>query len=232
MLDRQLLEAAVRRDDPVAVRDLLKDATESDRAACAKALKGFLTGPKRHAPDPVMLAPQQFIDFLRSGYQQPPAAVRRQEEQQEELNRDYNAWRELASTSAFRLAALGLAGGVAIAARVGSDFDSWKITQADVEQIAVVLADRRPDWLADYVDRNLTNHFGVPAWPLARALVRLGAIPRPDVPDYATLMPDSLRWTAHDGNGQDRRTPAQALLADPGLLEDEVWRLFTVPEAG
>jgi hypothetical protein len=232
MLDPQLVEAAVRRDDSVAVRDLLKDATESERAACAKALKVFLTGPKWHAPDVVMLAPQQFMDFLRSGYQEMPEALRRQEDQQEELNRDYDSWRVLASKPAFRLVALGLAGGVTIAAKVGSDFDTWKITQAEVEQIAVVLADRRPGWLAEYVDRNLTNHFGVPAWQLARALVRLGAIARPDVPEYATLMPTHVREDAQDQDGKDWQTPAQALLADPGLLKDEFWRLFTVPEVG
>ena len=95
----------------------------------------------------------------------------------------------------------------------------------------MVLADRSPDWLADFIDRHLKHQFGIAAWPLARALVRLGAIPRPDVPEYATLMPNGVTWHAHEGNAQVQ-TPLQALRADAGLLEDEIWRLFTVPEAG
>jgi hypothetical protein len=234
MLDPQLVEAAMRRDDPVAVRDLLKNATEPERAACARALKGFLTGPERHMPEPVMLAPQQFMDFLHSGFQQMPEALRRQQEQQKQLNRDYDQWREISNGFAFQLAAIGLAGGVAAAARLASDF-SRDATPAQVEQVAVVLADRRPDWLADFMGRHLKLHgeyaFGIPAWPLARALVRLGAIPRPSGPEYATLMPNGARWQLRDGNDGDWPTPVQALLADPALLEDEFWRLFTVPDA-
>jgi len=137
------------------------------------------------------------------------------------------------SREQFRLPAsrARLAGGVAIAAKLASDFGSWRTTAAEVEQVAVVLADRSPDWLADFIDRHLKHQFGIAAWPLARALVRLGAIPRPDVPEYATLMPNGVTWHAHEGNAQVQ-TPLQALLADAGLLEDEIWRLFAVPEAG
>jgi hypothetical protein len=245
MLDPQVLEAAMRRDDPVAVRDLLKDASESERVACAKALKAFLTGPAWQQPDLVMLMPQEFIDFHDSGYQDKPAAIRRQEEQQEERNRDYNAWREMARGFAFQLAALGLAGGVAAAAKLASEFGNWETTPAEVSQVAVVLADRRPPWLADFMDRHLKLHgefqFGIAAWPLARALVRLGAIPRPSRPEYTTLMPGGTRWQAqtgdkanwpvHQRSSQNWPPPAEALLADSGLLEDEFWRLFTVPDA-
>jgi Family of unknown function (DUF6493) len=232
VLDPQLLEAAVRRGDSAAVRDLLKDATESDRAACAKALKGFLTGPKWHAPDIVMLAPQQFMQFARSSYQDTPVALRLQEERAER-NADYVKWLKVKSTTAFSLAALGLAGGVAAATRVAADLGPGQYpTPADVEQIATVLADRQPDWLAEFVDRQLQDQFGVLAWPLARALVRRGVIGRPSLPEYTTQMPGSAPWMAYTGRGHGRATPAQALLADPGLLEDEFWRLFTVPDAG
>jgi hypothetical protein len=232
MLDPQLLEAAMRRDDAAAVRDLLENATESERAACAKALKAFLTGPQRREPDLVMLAPNQFMNFVRSGFQQLPEALRRQEEQEEELNRDYNAWRKVADGFAFQLAALGLARGVAAAARAAPAFRGWEDSPEQVRQIALVLADRHPDWLTEFVSRSLTDPFGIPAWPLARALVRLGAIPRPSVPEYTTLMPDGVCRQVHDGNDGPWPTPAQALLADPGLLADEFWRLFTVPDAG
>lgn len=67
---------------------------------------------------------------------------------------------------------------------------------------------------------------GIPAWPVARRLVRLGVIPRPTVAAYTTLMPWALTRL-----GGISRTLADELLADPGLLDDEVWRLFTVPDA-
>jgi hypothetical protein len=65
-------------------------------------------------------------------------------------------------------------------------------------------------------------------------LVRLGAIPRPAIAEYTTLMPSGLAATdpCYTGYRESSRGPADLLLADPGLLEDELWRLFTVPDAG
>jgi len=243
------LEAAARRGDAPAVRELLRDATEAERAACARALKHFLKGPRWSMPEPVMLGPQQFIRFAASGFQDPPAALREQERRSRERNAAYDAWREIANGLAFQLAAFGLAGGVAVASRLAQDFPlrywgdgserSPHPPGHDIELVAHVLADRRPAWLADFMDRHLRLRgevpLGIDAWPLARMLVRLGAIPRPDVAQYATLMPRSIRWTEPD-YGIWRQHSAQelveAILGDPGLLEDEVWRLFTVPDAG
>ncbi len=233
------LEAAMRRNDVQLVRDLLRGATEADRAACAKALRSFLTGPKFHLPEPAMLSPQQFMDFLGSGYQRKPAAIEDQERAQAELNRDHEAWREVASGLAFKAAAFGLVGGVAAATRLARDFyDTGHDYDSDEDAagtVAAILADRRPAWLTDFVDRHLRQWqwpLGVAAWPLARALVRLGVIPRPDVPEYTTLMPGSACRRKRGANGQrTSQSPAEALLADPGLLDDEVWRLFTVPDA-
>jgi hypothetical protein len=234
-LDPAQLEAAIRRDDAEAVRELLSTATEAQRAAGAKALKPFLTGPTWREPDLVMLAPQQFAAFLQSGFQDPPEAIRRQEQQQEELNRDYDAWREIASGLAFQLAALGLAGGRAAAERVARDFPPfWHQPDTYIDLVAGVLADRSPAWLADFVDGQLRSPWGgIPAWPVARILVRLGAIQPPDLPEYVTLMPGGARRLIAGPDGKAvQQSPAEALLSDPGLLEDEVWRLFTVPDAG
>ncbi len=103
--------------------------------------------------------------------------------------------------------------------------------------MAGVLNNRRPGWLADFVNGNLTAEYftGVGPWPLARKLVRLGAIQRPDVAQYTTLMPRAM-WRTEPLPGPEDRwqqvtTPAQALLDDPGLLAEEIWRLFTVPDA-
>ncbi len=116
------VEAAVRRGDAPAVRELLRGATEPERASCAKALKHFLKGPQWQMAAPVMLAPGQFMRFLGSGFQDLPAAVAEQQRQQDELNVGYDAWREIANGLAFQLAAFGLAGGVAAAAALAQDF--------------------------------------------------------------------------------------------------------------
>lgn len=232
-LDPRLLEAAIRGNDAVPVRDVLKDATEADRASCSKALKALLKGPKRPDEFPIlMMRPPQVAEMARGGTPpQPPEEFRRAHA---ERHREYDQWREIARGFAFKLAALGLAGGVAIAAKLAWEF-GWDTTPAELGLVAQVLADRRPDWLVDLMDRHLKLYgqyaFGIAAWPLARWLVRLGSIPRPEIPEYATLMPDGALF-GHDGNGKIQLTPAQALLDDPGLLEDEVWRLFTVPDAG
>ena len=244
-LDPAELESAVRRGDAPAVRELLRHAPEAERTACAKALRSFLQGPEFFMAAPVMLGPDQFMQFLRSGWQDKPDGIIEQEREQEERNRGYNAWRAIADGLAFQLAAFGLAGGVAAAARLAQEFPLryWGTGAArsidspahDTELVAQVLADRRPAWLADFMDRHLRQSpGGIDAWPLARMLVRLGAIQRPAIAEYTTLMPSGLRREDPDYTGYRESSPGPAdlLLADPGLLEDEVWRLFTVPEAG
>ena len=244
-LDPAELEAAVRRSDAPAVREQLRDASEAERAACAKALRSFLQGPEFFMPAPVMLGPDQFMQFMRSGWQDKPDGIIEQEREQEERNRDYNAWRAISDRLAFQLAAFGLVGGVAAAARLAQDFPlrHWGPGLArspdspakDIELVAQVLADRRPAWLADFTDRHLRQFpAGIEAWPLARKLVRLGVIPPPAIEEYTTLMPSGLRSAdpGYTGCRESSIGLADLLLADPGLLEDEVWRLFTVPEAG
>jgi hypothetical protein len=84
------------------------------------------------------------------------------------------------------------------------------------------------------------------AWPLARTLVRIGAMDHPGNPDYAVAMVRGLaqspplsgpmptrggeRMPEPTGTGGDLL--ARAIRADPGLLEHEIWRLFTDPGVG
>ncbi len=110
-LDPAELEAAVRRGDTAAVRQLLRGASEAERAACAKALRSFLQGPEFYLADPVMLGMDQFMAFMQSGFSDKPDGIIEQEREEEERNRGYNAWREIANGLAFQLAAFGLAGG-------------------------------------------------------------------------------------------------------------------------
>jgi Family of unknown function (DUF6493) len=135
--------------------------------------------------------------------------------------------REVPQAVAYIAAAVGVAGG-AVAAfhalHVEHHFD-WGMNQprdSAYEAIAGVLADRKPQWLAAFVRECLRPRpeggFG---WTLVRRLVRLGVIDRPGDWTYTASMVASARSGS-----------ALALMhADPGLLEDEVWRLFTEPAA-
>jgi hypothetical protein len=233
-IDPALLSDAIKRNDAARVRALLRHATEADRRACAKALRPLLQGSELAMPEPVMVASMQdalsFVLTRMTGHGHEQA-----EPSAEERERD--KWNRIRAGAAFLAAALGLAEGAAAALRAADDYPAYLNRQSaeDLDAIAGVLADRHPEWLADFVNRRLSAEFelGLRAWPLARRLVRLGVIDRPDVPDYATKFPLAIgegRWAGEAG-WQWRVTPYDGLRADPGLLEDEVWRLFTVPDA-
>jgi len=250
-LDVARLDAAIRRNDAAGVREALRDAAEPERMACARTLRQLLRGPGWPDPRPVVvMRPEALMAMIGSGELAQPSAERQLElaerrrrmserrRRMSERQRQYEEWRAVARGLAFQLAVFGLAGSVAAAARAARDISGARDgTDAGIGLVAAVLADRAPGWLADFMDRHLRlwgkYPLGVPAWPLARELVRLGAIARPGVPEYTTLMPSiALRCPRNpDGTRGPAPTPAQALLADPGLLEDEVWRLFTVPDA-
>jgi hypothetical protein len=248
-IDPELVREAVARKDAPGVRELLREATESDRKACAKALRPLLRD------DPALLErlfsvasmepltpenrPDDMPEFMSALFTKMPGAFLVRDHWDSPEGREHTKIMELRHSAAFLALALGLAGGVAEAARLAGDYDEFPGPAGpDLDAVAGVLADRRPPWLADFIDRHLEQQdrfygYGMPAWPLARRLVRLGAIARPAHPAYTTLMPRALHRSTDIG-GHRRRlvaTPAQELLADPGLLDDEVWRLFTVPDA-
>jgi hypothetical protein len=191
-LDPELIRRAIERDDAVGVRDLLRQATEAERRACARALDPLLAGPADGAPCP-------------------------------------EVWLQLARRLAFQAAAFGLAPG-AIPAGRHAYLLSRILSAAELEILARVLDDRRPPWLASFVDRRLAaRNAGPDAWVIARRLVALGAIERPAIPEYTTRMLVALRRFALNGPTMTHVDPLRELLADPGLLEDEFWRLFTTP---
>jgi hypothetical protein len=239
-LDAAQLEQAIRDDDPPRVRELLAGATEGERAACAKALRTLLKGPGYPDFDVIMMeSPYQVMDLIR-GRVNPPEPRPEQREQQ----RRYEEWSELASGLGFQFALLGLAGGVRAAEEVAAELGPsrrdrpWEgYTDSEVGLFAAVLADRRPAWLADFVDRRLRagSQFlsGLDGWLLARHLIRLGVLSRPEVPEYTLLMPSGISRTQLPGLAPGQEPPiSQVLLAEPDLLADEIWRLFTVPDAG
>jgi hypothetical protein len=242
---------AVARKDAPGVRDLLREASEADRKVCAKALRPLLRD------DPALLerlfsvasmeplTPENRPPDMPEFMLRLPGAFLIHDHRDTPEGREHAENMALRHSAAFLVLALGLAGGVAEAARLAWEYDSLR-EPADLEldAIAGVLADRRPPWLVDFVARHLEQQarfrgLGIPAWRLARRLVRLGVIDRPAVAAYTTLMPWGLhRVNELSGPGAGGQgawglaaTPAEELLADPGLLDDEVWRLFTVPDA-
>jgi Family of unknown function (DUF6493) len=242
-IDPGLIRGAVARKDAPGVRDLLRDATEADRRACAKALRPLLRD------DPALLErlfsvasmepltpenrPADMPDFMANLFAQMPGAFLIKDHRDSPEGREHAEIMGLRGSVAFLVAALGLVGGVAEAVRLAWEHPSYheRFAEAELDAVAGVLADRRPPWLADFVDRHLGQQerfpgMGMPAWPVARRLVRLGVIARPTVAAYTRLMP----WALTRPGGMARNL-ADELLADPGLLDDEVWRLFTVPDA-
>jgi hypothetical protein len=240
-LDPELVRQAIERNDAVGVRALLRDATESDRGACAKALRPLLAGPDFSELGRIPFPGQEpfYVEGpagLLSAIIQHLTGDRQGKEDSADRVRD--GWNAMRNSPAFLAASLGLAGGPAAAHIAADRCDHWQQPgDRGFDAIAGVLADRRPPWLAELVSRKLCARFelGLCSWTLARKLVKLGAIDRPDVPQYTTKMPAALRpRRGFRGDMPDR--PAilpllDALLADPDLLKDEVWRLFTVPDA-
>ena len=226
--DPGVLDEAIRAGDALRVRELLRDATEAERKACAKELADLLKGPGFPMPAVRVFAGLEAgIGFVFERMARSMAGI---PEESSAAERKYRTWHELSQTPAFLAAAVGLAGGRGPAARILDEMNSWELPEEAYDAIAGVLADRRPDWLAELVRSRLAIRFstGADAWILARRLVRLGAIDRPDVPAYTTRMPQALMHTG----GYGARSVLEGLLADPGLLDDEVWRLFAVPGAG
>jgi hypothetical protein len=196
-LDSTEVEDAVRAGDESRVRELLRDATEGERRACARELRAFLNAP----------------DGLGVQW-----------------------WHGLARTPAFGVAAVGLAGGAAPAFRAWQHVDlgagdGRTPPKSVLDAITGVLADRNPPWLTDFADRMLREQWAPlrwKYWQVVRDLVRRGLIEKPGRPEYTTAMPAGI----HAWEPWHRHIVLTTLRADPGLLDDEIWRLFSVPEAG
>jgi uncharacterized protein DUF6493 len=217
-IDPQQLEAAVLASDVSRVRGLLQNATEADRRTCAESLKSLLARQpiRLRVGDSYGLTTEECI-------------------LQQQRNSRCNA--------ALHAVKAGLAD------RLAPFMNNWVSPWEDgYDEFVNVLADRRQPGLAESVDGWLAGpidrrHPDRRSWLMARRLVQLGAIARPSVPGYTTKMPGALyqelRVHFPEGPHEPRRDPVRllsyrpldALLADPGLLDDEVWRLFEVPGA-
>ena len=229
-LHPELVREAIKRNDAAGVRELLRDATEADRRACAQVLRPLLGGPDfselGRMPFP---GPETFGFEGIAGEVSAVLAVMtgdRQREGYTAADRVRVQWNAIRNSAGFLAASLGLAGGTAAAHIAADRCDPWhQPADSDFDAIVGVLADRRPPWLADLIHRKLCAEFetGLCSWTLARKLVRLGVIERPDAPQYTIRMVSALhRYVQNRGGVRSVRRPLDGLLADPGLLEDEV----------
>lgn len=92
------------------------------------------------------------------------------------------------------------------------------------ERAVRVIAARGREFASIVCTDILGDAGGGPSWPLVRALVRDGAVDRPPGAAYLQCM---VSWLG-EGEWTDPAHRYHGLLADPTLLEREVWELFEV----
>jgi len=95
--------------------------------------------------------------------------------------------------------------------------------------MVAILTDRRPEWIDDWVEARLEDEWQGIDWGPLRTMIKTGLCRKPASPGYIQLMtdrlPDSWSFTGED---REYMPLSRKLLADPELLDDEVWRLFEV----
>jgi len=134
-------------------------------------------------------------------------------------------WNFHGDRSATVVAILGTAAGVRQVAQVIGPLgvEHW------TDEAIAVLRERNPAWLPDLPRALLTGNQFRNCWRFVRALVRAGLVSKPDIPEYITLMPNGLAGRAVGGPGREQLTSIEEqLLEDSELLQDEVFRLFSV----
>jgi Family of unknown function (DUF6493) len=195
--------------------ELLATASEDERLACASLVRKRLSG---------LLDREAEASAQRFG-----AATDRERRalrnQARRLFRDRDG-----ATALLGLAVLATERNPAQAARVLEMFN-----MDGREREATELVGLRPGpWREKFCEHAFSGPSYIPAtmfdtrWRIVRALVRAGAVPKPAFPAYITFLPGALGT----GRNAPRLPVRDALLADPGLLGDEVFDLFTVEGAG
>ena len=88
-----------------------------------------------------------------------------------------------------------------------------------------ILCDRKPAWLDGWIEEILKDEWPEIQWETLRELMRAGVAKKPTSEGYVRLMVQGLPDQWHVKN---HRALSQKLLANPDLLEDELWHLFKV----
>lgn len=90
----------------------------------------------------------------------------------------------------------------------------------DRDHVCAVLAARRPEWIDEFADALLDHGW----WGLVRRMVREGLCRKPNKDKYVSGMLAYLGAYA----AIETATLREKVLADPALLDDEIWWLFEV----
>jgi Family of unknown function (DUF6493) len=105
--------------------------------------------------------------------------------------------------------------------------EAQRIRGSDVnprELIFQVLADRKPEWLSRWIDKELGS--SDVDWRFIRRFVRAGLCPTPQSERYILEM---IRGLGFDY--AQKKSLKQHLLDDPDLLTNEIWRIFELVPA-
>lgn len=100
-------------------------------------------------------------------------------------------------------------------------------------RVLQILDVRRPKWLADWLKWEWKQEFPAATWYLERGLIRSGALPANDSPEYYARMADdtSVIDTGHTHTHDTLPlfpTRRAMFEADPDLFKHDIWRLFQV----
>jgi hypothetical protein len=95
----------------------------------------------------------------------------------------------------------------------------------DRDFVFQVLRDRKPDWIAQWVNKEFEDQDSYPDWRLVQKLIREGVCPKPSSEAYVLKFLLSIFYS--DG----QKTLREKLLDNPDLLDDEVWRIFELAPA-
>jgi len=170
--------------------DLLASIETADAAECVRLLDGLDERARRELH----------------------TAVARQIEDLDKLLEDYSSPSRRRTYELYAVARVALLGTATLGELKKSSM--WTLLNTQ-EAAARVLADRHPDWLANWVEFELARNVG--NWGIVRALVRGGAMPRPSTELYVLGMIAAPARSI---------PPRELLQQDPALFHEELWRLF------
>jgi hypothetical protein len=147
-------------------------------------------------------------------------------------NEEYPDWRCPRWTS--QLLVVGLCDCEAIKSSHKFKIGWLRTDLKDMQQrMLQVLDARRPKWLADWLKWEWKQEFPVPSWYLERGLIRSGALPANDSPEYFARMSDEMQVIEGNFVNTEDTVPLfpsrRAMLeADPDLFKHDIWRLLQV----
>lgn len=99
------------------------------------------------------------------------------------------------------------------------------------QRVLQVLDARRPKWLAEWIKWEFKQESPIAGWYLERGLIRSGALPPNDSPEYYARMALEERvlqgefYDTHDKLPRPKNRRAM-LEADPDLFKHDIWRLL------